>query len=405
MAIHITTAGQAALALGPVTLESFKLGDSFGYVPDSGDTDIRGSQVLTGIPSAPVATDSNVYKYTISLTAASDLEFGEIALFMAGGGLFALISFASLLTKTSDPNDVDTVGGAIEVFIPASGTPYLDPNRSELLGVLDSVDSLPAAILAANRLYAFPNPQHTTIPLLAYRMSETWGFTNFSLWLSSSVDAATLNTITIDGVRDVAPDDLVQIISGVHKGIVRKVASVTSDSVSTTITFATPLTSVPAVDVLVHCYKLEGTGIGGIVLDDILQMGGNRITNLGTPQSSTDAATKAYADSIRNPRVFKNAAATGNITLNCALYDEFRLTLAGNVTLAFSGAVDGQGVRLKLKQSASSSYTVTMPASVRYNADIPSYTMTPTASKSDKLGLQYDGDDTKYDLLAVVQSL
>lgn len=37
--------------------------------------------------------------------------------------------------------------------------------------------------------------------------------------------------------------------------------------------------------------------IGG-VLSGILSMGGNKITNLGTPTAATDAATKAYADSI-----------------------------------------------------------------------------------------------------------
>lgn len=52
-----------------------------------------------------------------------------------------------------------------------------------------------------------------------------------------------------------------------------------------------------------------------------LQLGGNRITNLGTPSASTDGATKGYVDSIATGLNIKEscvAATTANITLSGA---------------------------------------------------------------------------------------
>lgn len=96
-------------------------------------------------------------------------------------------------------------------------------------------------------------------------------------------------------------------------------------------------------------------------------------------------------------------AYAANITVDWGKYDLVRITLTGNTTLTFSGAVDGQNCHLELKQDATGSRLATMPASVRYSADIPSITLTTTASKFDKLGFQYHSTDTKYDLVSVVK--
>jgi hypothetical protein len=58
---------------------------------------------------------------------------------------------------------------------------------------------------------------------------------------------------------------------------------------------------------------------GSVAFTADQSMGGNKITNLGTPSASTDAATKAYVDSALeglDPKQSVRAATTANITLS-----------------------------------------------------------------------------------------
>ena len=105
------------------------------------------------------------------------------------------------------------------------------------------------------------------------------------------------------------------------------------------------------------------------------------------------------------PRIQVIAAATGSITLDWGNYDEIRLTLTGNVTLTPSGAEDGQGCILKIKQDGVGSRTVNLSSLVRFNSLIPSYAPSPTPAMADKLGLIYDGSDNKYDLVSLTPGM
>lgn len=98
-----------------------------------------------------------------------------------------------------------------------------------------------------------------------------------------------------------------------------------------------------------------------------------------------------------------SASISGAYTCDWSLYDEIRLTLTGNVTLTFSGAADGQGCTLKLKQDATGGRTVTLDANVRFNLDVTAYTPTATAAKSDRLGFIRDATDNKYDFVSVIK--
>lgn len=96
-------------------------------------------------------------------------------------------------------------------------------------------------------------------------------------------------------------------------------------------------------------------------------------------------------------------AYAANITVDWGKYDLVRITLTGDTTLAFTGAVDGQNCQLEIKQDGTGSRLATLPASVRWPTDIPAPTLTTTAGKMDKIGFQYHGTDSKYDGVSVVK--
>lgn len=134
-----------------------------------------------------------------------------------------------------------------------------------------------------------------------------------------------------------------------------------------------------------------------------LRMQGARVRNLQAPVNSDEPARKADIDVGK--RIYKNNLASGAITIDWSLYDEVRLTLVGDVVLTFSGALDGQGCIIKLKQDSFGDHSVTLPANIRYSIDMRSYSMTAGAYKVDRVGFMYDADDTKYDFISTVRNL
>ena len=75
---------------------------------------------------------------------------------------------------------------------------------------------------------------------------------------------------------------------------------------------------------------------GGLTLGGAIAMGGNRITGLGSPTTGTDAATKAYVDSVASGLTLKapaRALATSNVTLSGTQTIDGVAVVAGNRVL------------------------------------------------------------------------
>ena len=106
----------------------------------------------------------------------------------------------------------------------------------------------------------------------------------------------------------------------------------------------------------------------------------------------------------RRVQVIANTDA-GAITCDWSAYDEIRITLTANTTLTFTGALDGQGCILKLRQDAIGGRTVSLPASIRANAIIATYSPTLVAGKADLVGVRYDGQDSRYDFVSLIQGI
>lgn len=103
----VTDVGLAAASLatpyGPyIHITSFKLGDGYGYTPTRHDTGLNGSLVF----ESPVTSYHHIPPKTINVRCRIDplhgpFEFGELALFLDSGEMFAKMVFPSLQLKTS----------------------------------------------------------------------------------------------------------------------------------------------------------------------------------------------------------------------------------------------------------------------------------------------------------------
>jgi hypothetical protein len=79
------------------------------------------------------------------------------------------------------------------------------------------------------------------------------------------------------------------------------------------------------------------------------------------------------------------------------------VTLTGNVTFTFAGAVDGQRLILEIIQDATGSRTITWPASVVFGADITAYVPSTTGSLRDFVGLLYNATSAKYYIVSIAR--
>lgn len=93
---------------------------------------------------------------------------------------------------------------------------------------------------------------------------------------------------------------------------------------------------------------------------------------------------------------------TGSVACDWSAFDEIRVTLTTDTTFTFSGALDGQGCVLKLRQDNAGGHAAMLPAGVRVNAIIAAYVPTVAAMQADILGFRYDGQDARYDIVSLI---
>lgn len=126
--------------------------------------------------------------------------------------------------------------------------------------------------------------------------------------------------------------------------------------------------------------------------------------------AATVASTGSYTDLSNKPdhmnrRVYANANASGNLTIDWSLYDVAVLTLTGNISLTFSGATPEQGCIVRLKQDGVGGRTVSLPSSVRYGSALTGYSPSTASGVCDRIGFIYDSIDAKYDFVSAVKGL
>jgi hypothetical protein len=117
--------------------------------------------------------------------------------------------------------------------------------------------------------------------------------------------------------------------------------------------------------------------------------------------NSTDVYQLTEGTQVYQTVQVKTYAATTAINWSQGSYA--RITLTGNVTFTFSGAVDGQRLVLEIIQDATGSRTITWPASVVFGSDVTSYVPSTTGSLRDFVGLLYNATSGKYYVVSIAR--
>lgn len=103
----VTNVGVAAASVatptGPfIEISSFKIGSAYGYTPLPTDTDINGDLLYEGTPLTYKYVGDNTLDIVCRIpTEAGPFQFGEVALFLTGGAMFAKAAFADPQIKYS----------------------------------------------------------------------------------------------------------------------------------------------------------------------------------------------------------------------------------------------------------------------------------------------------------------
>jgi hypothetical protein len=103
----ITDAGLAAASIatptGPyIHITSFEIGSGYGYTPQTTDTGLNGNLLYTGVPTSYEMIGNNTLNIICEIPPnAGPFDFGEVALFLDGGVMFAKAVFDSPQTKFS----------------------------------------------------------------------------------------------------------------------------------------------------------------------------------------------------------------------------------------------------------------------------------------------------------------
>lgn len=103
----ITDAGLAAASIampeGPyIHITGFEIGSGFGYTPQPTDTGLNGNLLFSGVPSSYQNIGNNTLNIICEIPPdAGPFDFGEVALFLDGGVMFAKAVFDTPQTKFS----------------------------------------------------------------------------------------------------------------------------------------------------------------------------------------------------------------------------------------------------------------------------------------------------------------
>ena len=247
----LTAAGrlaQEAAGGTPLSLGSFKLGGLAGYTPTESLTDIQGTVVHTGTPSAPLVQSSNVFKYVITMDGnVGDFQFGEVGLFLPDNTLYAIGVNSTLISKVqANSSNSGSRIIVIECYVMPSGFIYgqLANDARLSLPILGSLDNLPPAASSMSNVYLVSAPILSPSSVLATTDGLNWTVHGYeSRLLDLTLVSATSNVLNFDTAQTVQlpqyTGELILICtSGLNIGTVRTINFGSNGSNSYTINSA-----------------------------------------------------------------------------------------------------------------------------------------------------------------------
>lgn len=106
------------------------------------------------------------------------------------------------------------------------------------------------------------------------------------------------------------------------------------------------------------------------------------------------------------PFVVVTQSYSSSVTFDLSTYAAYAtviidITLTGNITWNFSNGTDGQVIKMRVRQDGGGSRIWTSGAALRFSADITSIVLSTAASKLDYIGFEWNGTDSRADVLAM----
>lgn len=138
---------------------------------------------------------------------------------------------------------------------------------------------------------------------------------------------------------------------------------------------------------------IEGTGAGDLI--NLMNAAGTsqlKVSNTGvmTVAGSTSPAVVTLTDGA-------------TVAVNASLGNDFRLTIAGNRTLANpTSPVDGQKITFQVTQGTGAPFTLTYGTAYEFSTSLPQPTLSGAAGRTDLLGFIYNATKATWLLAAFV---
>ena len=274
MEFIITNAGFSAIQSAQIQgielqITQYQVGSAYNYTPTPSMTGLQGTLLYTGGVGGFEVVNPNVIQYDIVMgPSVGTFEFGEVALLLADGTVFALAALPVLQSKRAATltTSGDTIVIQAQIVVTNASTAFtfqLVTNSEAQLPALGTVDALiPPGSAVAN---AFLCAQQDDVgnPVLALEDVNTrWRFTTHQYPLLVDIPniAAAANSVTVSVTLEQlklggpTPTEftfgeyIISFISGLNAGYVRLVSAISiANTNQITFTFDQPLPQAPAV--------------------------------------------------------------------------------------------------------------------------------------------------------------
>lgn len=264
MNFQITDFGKTLFASSstPPVLDLFRIGSGYNYIPNAADTNIHGTELASGTPSAPVVVNANIVKYSVLMdTSVGTFQYGECGLSYQGQ-LVALGANSTLLDKIKAGVTQGNLA-RIDAYLSEVGMNYdmasdqAESSNAFRLSRIQSVDLLPPVGSTTVNAFVVAGQNSAQSAVMAFTDKQAlWNFTDYAFGLaqSATVTAVTANSVTIaaaDYSTDIRPDYVGEIImqfaSGPLYSICRYVTNAQVGGSSVVMQFATALATLPNV--------------------------------------------------------------------------------------------------------------------------------------------------------------
>ena len=293
---------------GTLTASSAIVVDSSSKV----DRLLTGATAITGANNTLATTASAL---TIKTVTSGNLTVSSAGdLILAHGGTLNLASQSNSLTIIDDNAaalDINEGGTSYIKLITTNGAEEIELGKNvDLNGTLDVSSSATVNSLTSNG--AISAAGNLTINTNKFTVTSGEGNTSIAGTLSVTNAATFSDSLTVTGA-----------LTG-NGNVTLGNASGDTVTVTGTATFA-------------ESADFDGglTVAGSQTVD----MGGNRVTNIGTPSQATDATTKAYVDSVKQALDIKDSVRVATTAALTATYNNGTSGVGATLTADANGAV------------------------------------------------------------------